>query len=100
MIGIAGICFIFAYLIGVRKKYELIAGYNEKSASSVADKEGLGRLIARLCLLLGLGSLLMPVLTYFAAGHRFGITYCIGAYGGFIIGLVGMVILQSRDYTV
>lgn len=98
--GIAVLMFIFSYLIGVKGKLELIAGYNEKTASKVKDKNGLKRLIARLCLLLGIGSALMPLLTYSASNYTYGMAYAIGGYGGFIIGIIGMVVLQANDYTV
>lgn len=99
MEGVAAVMLVFAYLIGVKGRMELIAGYNEKTASRVTDKDGLKRLIARLCLLLGVGSALMPILTYISSGYPNGLAYSIGGYGGFIVGIVGMVILQSRDYT-
>ena len=99
MEGIAILMFIFAYLIGVKGKMELIAGYNERTASKVKDKDGLKRLITRLCVLLGVGSALMPLLTHLLANQADGIAYAIGGYAGFIIGLIAMVMLQSRDYT-
>ena len=99
MEGIAVLMFVFAYLIGVKGKLELIAGYNEKTASRVKDKDGLKRLITRLCILLGLASALMPILTYFSSNYPHGLEYCIGGYGGLILGVVGMVVLQSKDYT-
>ena len=99
MEGIAVLLFIFAYLIGVKGKLELIAGYNKNTASKVKDKNGLQRLITRLCLLLGVGSALMPILTHFSSNYPNGMSYSIGGYGGFILGIIGMVALQSRDYT-
>jgi len=41
----------------------------------------------------------MPLLTHFAADHTNGMAHAIGAYGGFIVGVIGMVMLQARDYT-
>lgn len=99
MEGIAALMFMFAYLIGVKGKLELIAGYNEKTAHKVKDKNGLKRLITRLCVLVGLGSAIMPILTSLSASYPNGLFYCIGGYGGFIVGVTGMVVLQSRDYT-
>ena len=99
MEGIAILMFGFAYLIGVKGRLELIAGYNEKTADKVKDKNGLKRLITRLCVLVGLGSAIMPLLTYLSADYPNGLVYCIGGYGGFIVGVTGMVVLQSRDYT-
>lgn len=99
MEGIAVLCFIFAYLIGVKGKLELIAGYNERTASKVKDKNGLKRLITRLCILVGVGSAFMPILTYFSCNYPSGLAYSIGGYGGFILGVIGMVVLQSREYT-
>ena len=99
MEGIAILLFIFAYLIGAKNKLELIAGYNENASSKVKDKNGLKRLIARLCILLGLGSAFMPLITHLSSNYPHGLAYSIGGYGGFIIGIIGMVILQSRDYT-
>lgn len=98
MEGIAVLLFVFAYLIGVKDRLELIAGYNEQTASQVKDKNGLKRLITRLCVLLGVGSAFMPVLTHFAYHYPCGLAYSIGGYGGFIAGIVGIVVLQSRDY--
>lgn len=98
MEGVAILMFIFAYLIGVKGKLELIAGYNERTAAKVRDKDGLKRLITRLCVLVGAGSAVMPVLTYFSHNHPAGLAYSIGGYAGFILGVIGMVTLQSRDY--
>ncbi len=99
MEGIAVLFFIFAYLIGARNKLELIAGYNEQTASKVKDKNGLKRLITRLCILTGVGSALMPIITHFSSNYPDGLAYSIGGYGGFILGVIGMVALQSKDYT-
>lgn len=99
MEGIAVLLFVFAYSIGAKGKLELIAGYNERTAAKVKDKDGLKRLITRLCILVGVGSAFMPVLTYFSYSYPNGLTYSIGGYGGFILGAIGMVALQSRDYT-
>ena len=99
MEGIAILMFVFAYQIGIKGKMELIAGYNKRTADRVTDKAGLRRLIARTCLLTGIGSALMPLLTHFAADHTNGMAHAIGAYGGFIVGIIGMVMLQARDYT-
>ena len=95
MEGIAVLMLWFAYMIGVRGRLELIAGYNERSAARVRDKAGLKRLIARTCLLVGIASALMPALT-----HIVDMAYAIGGYGGFIAGVIGMVMLQARDYAV
>jgi len=100
MEGVAILMFVFAYLIGVKGRMELIAGYNDKTASRVKDKDGLKRLITRVCVLAGTGSAFMPILTYFSSGYPAGLAYSIGGYGGFIVGIIGMVALQSRDYTV
>ena len=99
MEGIALLMFVFAYMIGIRGRMELIAGYSERTADRVTDKAGLKRLIARCCLLLGIGSALMPLLTWLAADSSAGFSQVIGAYGGFIVGIVGMVFMQARDYT-
>lgn len=100
MEGIAILFLVFAYLIGVRGRLNLIAGYNERTAAAVKDKDGLRRLITRMCILLALGSGLMPLLTHFAGGHPDGLAYVLGGYGGFVVGVIGLVVLQSRDYTV
>lgn len=99
MEGIAVLLFVFAYLIGVKGRLELIAGYNERTASRVRDKDGLKRLVTRLCIVVGAGSALMPVLTFFASGNPWTLAHVLGGYGGFIAGAIGMVALQSRDYT-
>lgn len=98
MEGIAALMFWFAYAIGIQHKMELIAGYNKRSAEWVTDKPGLARLIARLCLLVGLASALMPLLTSFWGATAIGMAACIGGYGGFIIALILIVMLQARDY--
>ena len=98
MEGIAILMFVFAYLIGVKGKLKLIAGYNDRTESRVTDKEGLKRLIARTCLLVGIGTALMPVLTYFTASGPLGIAPTIGGYAGFVIGIISLVMLQARDY--
>lgn len=99
MEGIAILMFILAYMIGVKGKMEFIAGFSKKSASKVTDKEGLKRLLTRTCLLAGIGSALMPVLTFYLADGPHGIAPAVGGYGGFLIGIIGMVMLQARDYT-
>ena len=99
MEGIAGLLFMFAYLIGAKGRMELIAGYNKHTAHRVKDKDGLKRLIVRLCILLGIASALMPLLTFLVGEKSHGMLYIIGGYAGFLIGLVAMVILQARDYT-
>ena len=99
MEGIAILLFVFAYFIGAKGRLELIAGYNERTASRVKDKDGLKRLITRLCVLLGIGSALMPLITRLLADHPCGYAYATGGFGGLILGIVGMVALQSRDYT-
>ena len=99
MEGIAVLLFVFACLIGVKGRLELIAGYNERTASRVKDKDGLARLITRLCILVGVGTASMPALTHFASGYPCSLAYILGGYGGFILGVIGMVALQSRDYT-
>lgn len=96
--GIAVLFFALAYLIGVKGKLELIAGYNERTASRVRDKDGLKRLITRLCILMAVASAFMPVLTHFAYAYSGGLAYSIGGYGGFILGVIAMVALQARDY--
>ncbi len=93
MEGIAILMLVFAYLIGVKGRMELIAGYNQRSAARVTDKAGLRRLIARTCVLLAIASALMPVVT-----SLFDLAYAIGGYGGFILGVIGFVVLQARDY--
>lgn len=99
MEGIAILMFVFAWQIGIKGKMELIAGYNERTAARVTDEAGLRRLIARTCLLVGIGSALMPFLTWIAVDHEAGMAHVIGGYGGFIVGVIGMVMLQARDYT-
>ncbi len=100
MEGIAVLCFLFAYFIGIKGKMELIAGYNERTADRVTDKAGLRRLIARVCLLVGLFSALMPLATHLWGGTPNGLAGWIGAYGGFIAGVIAMTFLQARDFTV
>ena len=91
--GIAALMLLLAYLIGVKGRMEFIAGYNERSAARVTNKAGLKRLIARTCVLLAIASALMPLAT-----SLFAQAYAIGGYGGFILGVIGFVMLQARDY--
>ena len=99
MEGIALLMFVFAYLIGIKGRMELIAGYNERTADRVTDKAGLRRLIARTCLLAGIASAVMPLLTYLAGDSSTGFAHVTGGFGGFLVGIIGMVMLQARDYT-
>ena len=98
MEGVALVFFVFAYFIGVKGRMELIAGYNKRTASRVSDKEGLKRMIVRLCLLIGVGSALMPLLTGFPGGDPHRVELIASGYGGYILGVIGMTALQSRDY--
>lgn len=98
MEGIAGLMFGFAYAIGVKRKLHLIAGYNERTASSVHDKPGLARLVARLCLVVGLASALMPLGTWLWGDTRTGFASVTGAYAGLIVGVIALTMLQARDY--
>jgi hypothetical protein len=94
-----GLMFLFAYLIGVKGKMELIAGYNARTADRVTDKEGLRRLITRLLVLVGIACVFLPLMRFFIfTGHE-GYTLLVGGFGGFMIGVIGMVMLQTRDYT-
>lgn len=99
MEGIALLMLWFGYMIGVKKKMELIAGYNRKTADRVIDKDGLARLIARVCYLVGIASALMPVATTFFGSTHTALMQWIGGYGGFIVGVVALTMLQARDYT-
>lgn len=99
MEGIALLLFFLAYLIGVKRKMELIAGYNERTAHSVHDKPGLARLIARVCIVVGAASALMPLATYLWGDRSPGMTMVIGGYGGLIVGVISLTMLQARDYT-
>ena len=98
MEGIALLMFAFAWAIGVKRKMHLIAGYNERSAASVHDKPGLARLIARTCLVIGAASALMPLGTYLWGGTPTGFASVTGGYGGLIVGVIALTILQAREY--
>ena len=98
MEGIALLMFWFAYAIGIQHRMTLIAGYNQKTAEHVTDKAALARLIARLCLLVGIASALMPLATSLWGTTTTGYYSCTGAYGGFILGTVALTMLQARDY--
>jgi hypothetical protein len=98
MEGVAALMFTFAWMIGVKQKLHLIAGYNERSSDSVHDKPGLGRLVGRVCLVVGLASALMPVGTYVWGGTPTGFAALTGGYGGFIAGVVTLTMFQAREY--
>jgi hypothetical protein len=98
MEGIAVLMLWFAHAIGVQRKMHLIAGYNERTAPRVTDKPGLARLIGRVCLLVGLASALMPLATTLWGGTLKGWALCVGHYGGFILGVIALTMLQSREY--
>ncbi len=97
--GIAVSMFAFAYAIGVRRKVHLIAGYNEKSAEHVRDKPALARLVARLCVLVGAASAIMPVATYIWPSPQPAFDGVTGAYVGLIVGAAIMTILEAREFT-
>lgn len=99
MEGIAVSLCVFAYAIGIKHKMYLIAGYNERTAQYVHDKPGLARLVARLCLLVGLASALMPLATSLWGGKPTGMATWIGAYGGFVVGTLILTVLQAREFT-
>ncbi len=99
MEGIAILFLVFAYQIGVKERMGFIAGYNDESAGRVRDKQGLKRLITRLCVLMAIASGLMPLLTFFAGADTQNMAHVIGGYGGFITGVIAFVFLQVRDYT-
>lgn len=96
--AIAVVMFVFAYAIGVRHKMELIAGYNQRTAPYVTDKPALARLVGRLCLLVGLATAVMPLVTAIWGKTLKGWSMSVGHYGGFILGALALVILQSREY--
>jgi len=96
--GAAALMFYFWYAIGVRQRMSLIAGYNEDTAHLVDDKPGLARLIGRMCLLVGVGAAIMPVATTVWGGSLKGLYACMGAFGGYLAGLVALTTLQARDY--
>lgn len=97
--GIAVLMFVFAYAIGVKRKMHLIAGYNARTAQCVHDKPGLARLVARLCVLVGLASAFMPLATHVWGSSAAGMATWVGGYGGFIVGVTVLTILQAREFT-
>lgn len=99
MEGIAVLMLAFAYAIGIKRKMHLIAGYNERTAGYVTDKPALARLVARLCLLVGLASAGMPLATWVWGDTPTGLAAWIGAYGGLIVGALGLTMLQAREFT-
>ena len=96
--GVACLMFWLACAIGIKQRMTLIAGYNEKSAHLVADKPGLARLIGRTCFLVGLGAAVMPIVTAVWEGSSKGFYTSMGAFGGYLIGIVAHTSLQARDY--
>lgn len=98
MEGIALLLFGFAYAIAVKGRYELIAGYNARSASKVSDKAGLGRLVANCCVVVGIVSAVMPLATNFLTTTTQHWYAWVGGYGGVIAGTIAMTMLQSRQY--
>ena len=99
MEGVAGIMFWLSYAIGIQQRMNLIAGYNEKTAHLVVDKPGLARLIGRICFLVGIGAAVMPVATAVWSGSLRGFYACMGAFGGYLAGIIAFTMLQARDYT-
>ena len=97
--SIAAVLLLFAYLIGVKRKLNLIAGYNKRTAARVKDKDALARLIARSCFLLALLLALMPIATSVWGQGPCAIAMCIGAYSGFTGGVVMLMILQANEFT-
>jgi hypothetical protein len=99
MEGAAALLFWFSYQVGVKKRMEFIAGYNAKSAPLVDDKDGLARLIGRLCFLVGCAAAVMPIATGIWGTSRSGIWGCIGGFIGFLAGVVVFTAFQAREYT-
>ena len=97
--SVAGLMFYLSYAIGVKQRMSLIAGYNEKTAHLVVDKPGLARLIGRICFLVGVGVAVMPVATAIWGGYPRGFYACMGAFGGYLAGVLAFTTLQARDYT-
>jgi len=95
----AFLMFLFAYMIGVKGKMELIAGYNARTADRVTDKQGLKRLVTRLLVLVGIACMVLPLLRFYVFTGYEGYILLVGGFGGFMIGVIGMVMLQARDYT-
>ena len=98
MEGIALLSFGFAYAIGVKGRMEFIAGYNARTAARVTDKRGLARLVTRVCVLVGVASALMPPATSLWGGGARGMNLWIGAYGGFLVGVIALTLLQAREF--
>jgi len=99
MEGIALLMIWLGYMIGVKKRMEFIAGYNEKTADRVINKDGLARLIARVCYLVGIASAFMPVATALFGTTNAALMQWIGGYGGFIVGVVMLTLLQVQEFT-
>lgn len=97
--GIAVLMFVFAYAIGVKGRMELIAGYSEKTAGRVRNKPGLARLVARLCLLIGIASALMPLATWLWGDPPGRLAMLIGGYAGFIVGTAALTMVEAREFT-
>ena len=96
--SIAAVLLLLAYLIGVKRKLNLIAGYGERTAAGVKGKDALARLIARACFLVALLSGLMPIATSLWGQGPCAIAMCIGAYCGFTGGVVMLMILQAHEF--
>lgn len=90
--------FAFAYAIGVKKKMNLIAGYNKKTADNVTDKDALARLVGRVCLLVGVAAVFMPLAKYIWGETSRGWAMVADHFGGFNRGVVALTMLQSREY--
>ena len=99
MEGVAVVMLWLAYAIGVRHRMELIAGYNDRTAHRVTDKQGLARLVGRLCCLLGVASAVMPIVTWIWGDTEAGLAACIGGFAGFLVGVVALTVMQASDYT-
>jgi hypothetical protein len=99
MEGAAALLFWLSYAIGVKKRMQLIAGYNSSSADLVSDKDGLARLIGRLCFLVGCAAGLMPLATGIWGSSRSGLWGCIGGFIGFLAGVVAFAALPAGEYT-
>jgi hypothetical protein len=41
----------------------------------------------------------MPLATYLWGSTTKGWALCVGHYGGFVLGVIALTVLQSRDYT-
>lgn len=80
---------VLGYLIAVKKKMALIAGYSEKQ---VNDKQGLAKLVGYFTIAIGIVTAIMPILLEIMG------EYAIWIFSAIVIGGSVIVVIKAQKY--